>query len=126
MRVVLDASGLLALLNSEPGAQVVAEMLPRAIMSSVNLSEVVSKMADNGVPEQVVHEILDGFELEVISFDVEQSYRAGMLSQATRSQGLSLGDRACIGLALGLGLPVLTADRIWANLDLGIDVQLTR
>ncbi len=124
--MVLDAYGLLAMLNSKPGAQVVAEMLPQAIMSSVNLSEVVSKMADNGVPEPVIHELLDGFNLEVVPFDVEQSYRAGMLSPATRAQGLSLGDRACIALALGLGLPVLTADRIWADLDLGIEVQLIR
>ena len=126
MRVVLDASGMLALLNSEPGAGVVAKMLPQAIMSSVNLSEVVSKMADNGVPEPVVHELLDGFDLEVVPFDIEQSYRAGMLSPSTRSQGLSLGARACIALAMGLGLPVLTGDRIWADLDLGIEVQLTR
>jgi PIN domain nuclease of toxin-antitoxin system len=37
-----------------------------------------------------------------------------------------LGDRACLALALRLGLPVMTADRIWGKVTLGVDVQLIR
>jgi len=37
--VVLDASTLLALLNGEPGSEMVAAVVSEAVISSVNLSE---------------------------------------------------------------------------------------
>ena len=126
MRVVLDASGLLSLLNSEPGAAAVRDMLPHAVMSAVNLSEVISKLAGEGIPKSDIEEALDGLDLEVVPFDFDQAYSAGLLSPMTRSQGLSLGDRACIALGFRLGLPVLTADRVWSTLDLGVEVRLAR
>lgn len=53
--VVLDASALLALLNQEQGSDVVAASIPEAIISTVNLSEVISKLVDAGLPEAVTH-----------------------------------------------------------------------
>ena len=44
---VLDASALLALLNRELGSEKVVAALPDAVMSSVNLSEVVAKLVDH-------------------------------------------------------------------------------
>jgi len=38
----------------------------------------------------------------------------------------SLGDRVCLALARRRGLPVLTTDKPWADLDLGIEVRLIR
>jgi ribonuclease VapC len=43
-----------------------------------------------------------------------------------RHYGLSLGDRACLALAMELKLPVVTADRAWIDLDLGIDICVIR
>jgi ribonuclease VapC len=40
--------------------------------------------------------------------------------------GLSLGDRACLSLGLRLNLPVLTCDRVWAELGLPLTIQLLR
>jgi ribonuclease VapC len=39
---------------------------------------------------------------------------------------LSLGDRACLTLAIERNLSVLTADRAWAGLGLPIDIHLIR
>ncbi len=50
----IDASALLALLNEEPGADVVAQALPGAVISAVNLSEVVAKLSQAGMPEDAV------------------------------------------------------------------------
>ncbi|MBI2872580.1 MAG: type II toxin-antitoxin system VapC family toxin [Chloroflexi bacterium] len=108
---VLDASALLALLNAEPGAEVVAAALPQAAISAVNLSEVVAKLADAGMPEAAVREALQGLALDVVPFDTDQAYEAGLLRSSTRGVGLSLGDRACLGLARRLNVPALTADR---------------
>ena len=40
--VVLDASALLALVNQEPGQDIVAAVLPRSLVSAVNASELVA------------------------------------------------------------------------------------
>ena len=123
---VLDASALLALLHRERGFQVVADHIKDAAVSAVNLSEVVARLADRGLLEQVIRESLEDMSIEVIPFETEQAYVAGMLRAETRSVGLSLGDRACLALARQLRVPALTADRRWAELDVGINVQVIR
>ncbi len=126
MSVVLDASAVLAVVYFETGADVVLEALPGAVISSVNLSEVIAKLADGGTPESEIFALLRELKLTVIPFGIDQAYLAGMLRPLTRSAGLSLGDRACIALGLQLGYGVLTADRGWAALDLGIEVRPAR
>lgn len=126
MTVVLDASALLALMNDEPGAITVRETLPEAVISAVNLAEVVSKLVDRGMPEAQIFNDLGELSLSDVPFDVQQAYATGLLRAATRSWGLSLGDRACLSLALQLPSPVITTDRAWAELDLGVEVRLAR
>ena len=59
-------------------------------------------------------------------FDESQAYPVGILRTLTKSAGLSLGDRACLGLAKKLGVPVLTADRTWLDLSIGVKVRAIR
>ena len=40
--------------------------------------------------------------------------------------GLSLGDRACLALAIRLNARVSTADSAWAKLDISVEVILIR
>jgi PIN domain nuclease of toxin-antitoxin system len=123
---VIDASALLALLNAEPGAGVVAEALPEAVISSVNLSEVVAKLCEAGMPEKAIHQALDSLGLEVVPFDEEQAYEAGLLRAATQDTGVSLGDRSCLSLAKKLGVVALTADRAWTGLSIGVSIKVIR
>ncbi len=124
--VVLDASALLALLNAEPGSEEVERTIPGAAVSTVNLSEVVAKLVEAGMPEEAVRSVLGGIDLEIHPFDVELAFQTGFLRPRTRELGLSLGDRACIALGLQLGAPVLTTDRNWKSLDVGVEVQMIR
>jgi ribonuclease VapC len=124
--VVVDASALLALLNAEPGADIVAEALPEGVISTVNLSEVVAKLCGAGMPEKAIHQALQPLGLEVVPFDEEQAYQAGLPRVATRNTGISLGDRACLGLAKVLGAVVLTADRTWVGLSIGATIKVIR
>ena len=101
--VVLDASAVLALLQQEPGATRVAALLPDAWISAVNLSEVVAKLIDHGVPADALVPALWQLSLRVQAFDSDAAIRAGELRAATRPLGLSLGDRACLALAQSLG-----------------------
>lgn len=124
--IVLDASALLALLNAEPGSEKVEAAIPGAVIGTVNLSEVVSKLTESGMPEEAVREALGEMAVELLAFETATAYQAGFLRRATRHLGLSFGDRACLALGRQLGLPVLTADRNWKALDLGVEVQLIR
>jgi PIN domain nuclease of toxin-antitoxin system len=124
---VLDASALLALLNGEPGQEVVAQALGGgAVVGAVNFSEVVASLVGAGMPAEAVREALDGLELDVVAFDLTQAYATGLLRSATRDLGLSLGDRACLALAALRQLPALTADRAWASLDVGVAIRVIR
>ena len=122
---VLDASALLAWLNGEPDAGPVAEVLVTgAAISSVNLSEVIAKLADGA--ERKIREVLDSLGLDVETFDRDDAYETGILRPATLALSLSLGDRACLALGARLAQPVMTADRSWADVKLGVEVVLIR
>jgi PIN domain nuclease of toxin-antitoxin system len=97
-----------------------------ALISTVNVAEVVDRLALTGEPEQSIRTVLDWLALELVPFDQEQAIQTGLLRPLTKMAGLSLGDRACIALARQTGLPVVTADRIWASLQLGVTVHLIR
>ncbi|MHC4972750.1 MAG: type II toxin-antitoxin system VapC family toxin [Planctomycetota bacterium] len=122
--VVLDASALLVLLNREPGAEQVGEALPGAVISAVNLAEVIGKLVDAGMPEEALRGVLRGLSLSVVPFDLGDAYAAGLLRAPTRRAGLSPGDRACLALAAKLELPALTTDRAWKHVRSGATVRV--
>ena len=124
--VVLDASAVIALLRHERGADVVASVIPGATISTVNVSEIAAWLSDRGANEKKVQLTFDRLELGYHAFDGEAAFAAAGLRKSTREKGLSFGDRACLALARHLALPVLTADRMWARLDIGVDVRLIR
>ena len=123
---VLDASALLALIQAEAGSERVAEVLDGAVISAINLAEVVSRLADRGVPGEAIRRQLARLGLRIVPVDEDLAYAAGLLRPATRALGLSLGDRVCIALARRLGATALTTDRVWARLEIGVAVELVR
>ena len=126
MSAVLDSSAVLAVLWNEPGSDLVLEHVDDAVMSAVNHAEVLTKIADRGVDGKQAKALLASLAIETIGFDRAQAETVGLLRSQTRHLGLSLGDRACIALAMMKGWPVLTADKAWAELSLSIEVQLLR
>lgn len=124
--VVLDSSALLAFIHGEPGAEVVAGVVGDALMSSVNLAEVVTKLVQRTGSLDAARAALGMAAVDVIDFDAPQAEQAGALVALTRPCGLSLGDRACLALAAREAVPVLTGDRIWSTLKLGVEVRLIR
>jgi ribonuclease VapC len=131
-RSVLDASALLAYLQGEPGSSTVeAALAAGAVISIVNYAEVLSRLADVGEdPATANHRLSEqglmrGL-LEVVPLTEEDAVVIAQLRTSTRAHGLSLGDRACLATGLRFSGPVLTADRTWALLDVGVIVQLIR
>ncbi len=125
---VLDSSAVLAVLNGEPGEAVVRRWLagPVALLCSVNLAEVVTKLVEQGSAETTIQRAISTVKLDIRDFDAELAFAAGLLRGATRQAGLSLGDRACLALGMRLKFPVVTADRSWAGLGLPVEVVVVR
>ena len=124
MTLVLDASALLAWLHREPGGELVGTVLDGASISAVNWSEVIQKSLQKGVEVQGMLDEVTDLGLTVEPFTAAPAEQAARLWAQTRGSGLSLGDRACLALAMDRSAPVLTADRDWASLALGVEVQL--
>ena len=121
---VLDASAVLALLHKEPGADTVAEKLPNAAISTVNLAEVVTKLMDAGMPLEEARNVVDMLGLKYLPFETNTAFQVAGLRKQTRALGLSLGDRACLATGAEQGVPVVTAERRWGKLT--TDVELIR
>lgn len=95
-------------------------------MSAVNLSEVAAKLIEAGGESAATREILEGLPIEIDDFTADLAYQAAELRGPTKKLGLSLGDRACLALGRRMGLPVLTGDRAWLELDLGVAIEFVR
>ncbi len=124
--LVVDASALLAALQQEPGTERWADRVEGATISTVNISEVIAKLLETHMSLDQVTFILDALNLTVVNFDLDQAIATAQLRGQTKRLGLSLGDRACLALAQTRRLPVLTADRAWEGLNVGIEVNLVR
>jgi ribonuclease VapC len=130
--LVLDASALLAHLGDEAGADIVADAIASgATISTVNLAEALSTLAARGQdPLRVVSDLTDRGLLDgaitVEPFTTADAAEAARLRPLTRSAGLSLADRACLTLTRRLAGAALTADHVWSDLELDVDVRVIR
>lgn len=116
----------MALIRGEPGAEAVVSCLSRAIISAVNQAEVQTKLVSAGIDEALAWWHIAEARCPSVPFDEDQARIAGALVRVTRPYGLSLGDRACLALAIRRRAAVYTADAAWKNLGLGIEVNVIR
>lgn len=124
--VVLDASAVLAVYFDEPGGEQVVRTLPGALLSAVNYSELIGKCLDRGDPLDHAIRKLAALGFQIVAHDAALARRAGEMRIPTKRLGLSLADRACLALAEREKASVLTADRQWRALDLGVEIRLIR
>ena len=116
---ILDSSALIALLKNEPYFKHLREVLPFSAMSTVNVAEVAKYFVEkHNIAIAVIKNAIESSLYEVIPFDSEQAYISAELITITKRYGLSIGDRACLALAITKKYPVYTADKIWANLNI--------
>jgi PIN domain nuclease of toxin-antitoxin system len=124
--LVLDASAVIAAVNGEKGGDLVFPQLMGATISAVNWAEVVERLTSAGVSGDGLRADLEGMGVRIAPVNADQAELAAHLRKPTRKAGLSLADRLCIALGAERGVPVLTADRAWADLDLGVEIRLIR
>ena len=123
---VLDSSAVLAVFFNEPGGEVVAPILRGALLSTVNMAEVHTRMIDRGAQSQQAWSWIEGLQCDICFFTDEQARVAAELRPITRPFGLSLGDRACLALAIDRKATVYTTDRVWKSLPLDLRIEVIR
>lgn len=126
---VIDTGAVLAHLQNEDGADAALGWMDKgAIISALNLQEVVSKLVDGGTDREGVEQSIAELDLDVHALTEPLAIEAGLMRAQTKRRGLSHGDRACLILAKLHGLPAVTTDREWSDIadDVGVEVVQIR
>ncbi|TPG20059.1 twitching motility protein PilT [Sphingomonas koreensis] len=126
MSVVLDASAVLALIFEEPGGEIVLAESKGSLLSTVNFDEVLLKSAEWRISAEDVLAQLGRLEVSLVPFDLAQAKVSATLQPILHKKGISFAGRACMALATTTGSVILTGDKGWALLDLGLDIRLIR
>lgn len=125
-KIVLDASAILALIQEEPGAEVIRPLLKQSIMSTVNVAEVLTSLQRVDISPEEGIEYMSLLINKIVDFDREQAREVAALYPKVKHKGLSLGDRACLALGKKYNATVYTADKVWKDINSQLDIQLIR
>lgn len=124
--VVLDASAVICLVRREPGWDRVAAFGNACDLSAVNLVEVAYRLTHHGFPPDEVEAVVRPLVGRIVPLDAKFALLTSSVHRSTRHLGLSLADCACLALGVAHRAAVVTADRKWSDLDLGIDIVQIR
>ncbi len=113
---------MLALIQKEPGGARVIGYLQGGCISAANYAEILHALARSGIKLGLARSLIAALRIDVIPMTADIAAGAAALGTVGSRYGLSLGDRACLATAADLGVPVVTADRVWSDMDLGIEV----
>ena len=126
-KIVFDSSALIMLFAKEKGYEIIKQHMKNAIISSVNIAEVYKYCIEvQNLTEDDCRSLIKLSGIKIIEFCEEQALITAKIIKKTKPYGLSLGDRACIALAMLKKHPVLTCDKIWQKVDLGIEFLMAR
>jgi PIN domain nuclease of toxin-antitoxin system len=124
--IALDASALIALLFREKGQEHVYAAIRDSCISAVNVSEVIGRLVRDGNDAAEALRRIHALPIEIVPFGTADATLTASLLPITRPFGLSLGDRACLALAITRGISVMTTDHPWLDLDLPIEIVCIR
>ena len=113
---------MLALLLYEDGADFVAARLDAAEASIINVCEVMTKAVEAGGSAKETGALLEAWGVRVRAFREAHAVKNAELRPATKHLGLGFGDRAALVQSFFTDRPVLTSDKDWSKLNLGIEI----
>jgi ribonuclease VapC len=120
---VIDTSALIAAVMVERGAEVAEAAMVGGCISHVNVTESIAILIRKGFTFDDALALVIDTRLTWHATNTNDAYEAARLVQ---TPGLSLGDSFCLALAKSLKTSAVTADRMWAELNLGVAVELIR
>ncbi|MDQ5769992.1 type II toxin-antitoxin system VapC family toxin [Thiothrix subterranea] len=124
--MILDASALLALLQDEPGADKVQAVLHRAIINTVNWSEVIQKLSVHDPDAADIRAEMELTGLKIMPLSIDQAAISASLWKQAKPFGLSLADRSCIATGIDHKMEIMTTDKIWQEMALPIAIHVIR
>ena len=125
-KIVLDASAILALIQEEPGAEVIRPLLKQSMMSTVNVAETLTSLQKVDIDPEEGMEYMSLLISEIVDFDINQAMEVAVLFPKVKHKGLSLGDRACLALGKKYHATIYTADKAWKDIDSELNIQVIR
>jgi len=84
-RVVIDSSAIIAFLKREPGGDVAGQHISGALVSAVNVAEVASKLAEEGMPEAEIRLTVADLGMEIVPFSADHALQVGALRRLGES-----------------------------------------
>lgn len=124
-KAVLDASTLIAFVKGEEGKEEARRWLPSSKISAVNYAEVLLKLGAESEDVRLIKAIVKNMNVEIVQYDQFHAELVATFVPATIKR-ISLADRCCLALGKMSALPVVTADRNWAELGLDLEIILFR
>lgn len=125
--VILDTSALMALLQREPGQDIVRPLIKYAVMSTINVAEALTALQRTQVYPDYSLPLIISIIGTITPFTLQHAQQTAELQPLVKHKGLSLGDRACLALGIIMQCPVYTADKIWAEIKIdNLEVKLIR
>jgi PIN domain nuclease of toxin-antitoxin system len=124
--IVLDASALLALVQSEPGAETIADAIGTAFASTVNVAEALAKLRRYDLDADLILRDWLALGLVTIPATLEHARVSASLWPYGKPLGLSLGDRICAATAMIEGAEILTSDERLSRLQAGVKITMIR
>ncbi len=131
-KILVDASLLIGIIDSDPDACLFIPILSRCVVTSINFGETLYKLEQLlDVEPQKVESAFVGFGLQIDAFGLssaryfstlknidELSRDAQLVAGVAKSaiKSLSLADLACLSYGLDAKLPILTGDKHWCTL----------
>jgi PIN domain nuclease of toxin-antitoxin system len=131
LKMVLDASAVLAWVLNEKGCHTVDKLLPFSVVPASVLTEVIYRAQERGhdmdADELYQSLLVVGIAVEPVL--EEDAVRAGELiawSKADKdalNRSLSLGDGLCIAVGERLELPLIGGDDYWSSVPSTVDYR---
>jgi PIN domain nuclease of toxin-antitoxin system len=123
---VADASAILAFIRGEAGERKVAKWREQCLVATINLMEAYSRLIRYEMDPASVQQVLRETFPQTVPLERGLAEDSAALHAASRSFGLSYADCVCLVLGNHRRATVLTADRRWKDLQLGVKVELIR
>lgn len=123
---VFDASALICLVRKEPGWERVVSFGLHALVSAVNLVEVVYGLKKYGMPVDATDAAIRPVVGRIVPFNDQHAYLAAAIHGQTQKKNVSLADCACLALGMSEKAVVVTADKEWQKLGLDVKIMQIR
>jgi len=122
----VDSSVVLAILHEEDDWQSYAGRISGQYIASINAAEVLTTLVQAGLTPEAAGQALRLLGMIVVPFDEQDAVMMAAMQPQMKGLRLGLGGKACLAFARRRDLIVLSADKAWRGLDLGVKIEVVR